>query len=270
MYDKVMETVKFLEGKTEYRPKIGIILGSGLGDLVDRIEDEVEVAYEEIVNFPVSTVAGHAGKLVFGRIGGVEVLAMKGRFHFYEGYDMKRVTYPVYVMKKFGIKKLIVSNAAGGADRSFEPGTLMIINDYINFFGTNPLIGPNDERFGVRFPDMSEAYSLEMREGAKKIADKLGIKYREGIYMGFTGPTYETGAEVNMAMTLGANAVGMSTVPETIVANYLGMKVLGISCITNMATGIATKAHSHEDVVDVAVKTGKRFCDWVEAIVKSN
>ncbi len=186
MYDKVMETVKFLEGKTEYRPKIGIILGSGLGDLVDRIEDKVEVAYEEIVNFPVSTVAGHAGKLVFGRIGGVEVLAMKGRFHFYEGYDMKRVTYPVYVMKKFGIKKLIVSNAAGGADRSFEPGTLMIINDYINFFGTNPLIGLNDERFGVRFPDMSEAYSLEMREEAKKIADKLGIKYREGIYMGFT------------------------------------------------------------------------------------
>lgn len=270
MYDKVMETVKFLEGKTEYRPKIGIILGSGLGDLVDRIEDKVEVAYEEIPNFPVSTVAGHAGKLVFGKIGGVEVLAMKGRFHYYEGYDMKRVTYPVYVMRKFGIEKLIVSNAAGGADRSFEPGTLMIINDYINFFGTNPLIGPNDERFGVRFPDMSEAYSLEMREEAKKIADDLGIAYREGVYMGFTGPTYETAAEVSMAMTMGANAVGMSTVPETIVANYLGMKVLGISCITNMATGIATKAHSHEDVVDVAVKTGKRFCDWVEAIVKNS
>jgi purine-nucleoside phosphorylase len=173
-------------------------------------------------------------------------------------------------MKMFGIEKLIVSNAAGGADRSFDPGTLMIINDYINFFGTNPLIGPNDERFGVRFPDMSEAYSLEMRNEAKKIADDLGIAYREGVYMGFTGPTYETAAEVKMAMTLGANAVGMSTVPETIVANYLGLKVLGISCITNMATGIATKAHSHEDVVDVAVKTGKKFCDWVEAIVKAN
>lgn len=270
MYERVAETVEFLKTKTEYRPKMAVILGSGLGDLVDRIEDKVEVAYEEIPNFPVSTVAGHAGKLVFGKIGGVEVLAMKGRFHFYEGYDMKRVTYPIYVMKMFGIEKLIVSNAAGGADRSFDPGTLMIINDYINFFGTNPLIGPNDERFGVRFPDMSEAYSLEMRNEAKKIADDLGIAYREGVYMGFTGPTYETAAEVKMAMTLGANAVGMSTVPETIVANYLGLKVLGISCITNMATGIATKAHSHEDVVDVAVKTGKKFCDWVEAIVKAN
>lgn len=270
MYDRVMETVKYLEEKVNYRPKIAVVLGSGLGDMVDKIEDKVEVPYEEIPNFPVSTVAGHAGKLVFGKIGGVEVLAMKGRFHFYEGYDMKRVTYPMYVFKKFGIEKLIVSNAAGGADKTFDPGTLMIIKDHINFFGTNPLIGPNDERFGVRFPDLTEAYNLEMIGKAKEIAEKLEIEYREGVYMGFTGPTYETGAEVKMAMGLGANAVGMSTVPETIVANYLGMKVLGISCITNMATGIAVKAHSHEDVVDVAKRTGERFCTWVEEIIKNS
>ncbi|TDT72460.1 purine-nucleoside phosphorylase [Hypnocyclicus thermotrophus] len=267
MYNKVMETVEFLNERVEMRPKVAIILGSGLGDLVDYIEEKIEIPYEEIPNFPVSTVAGHAGKLVFGKINGVEVLAMKGRFHYYEGYEMKQVTYPIYVMKQFGIENMIVSNAAGGINKNFKPGTLMLITDFINMFGTNPLIGKNDERFGVRFPDMSEAYSKELISLAKKVAEKNNEKYEEGTYLGTTGPSYETAAEIKMMSIMGADAVGMSTVPETIVANYLGIKVLGISCITNMATGIAQTAHSHEAVVDIAVKTGERFCKWVVDIV---
>ncbi|MBP6407742.1 MAG: purine-nucleoside phosphorylase [Fusobacteriaceae bacterium] len=268
LFEKVSETVGFLKGKTTYRPKVAVILGSGLGDLVDYIEEQVEVDYKDIPNFPVSTVAGHAGKLVFGKIGGVEVVAMKGRFHFYEGYDMKTVTYPVFVFKQFGIEKIIVSNAAGGINRTFDPGTLMIITDFINGFGTNPLIGHNDERFGVRFPDMSEVYKKSLIAEAKNIADEISVKYREGVYVGVTGPYYETAAEIRVYEQNGASAVGMSTVPESMVANYLGMEVLGISCITNMATGIATKAHSHEDVMEVARRTGADFCRWVAKIVE--
>ena len=268
LFEKVNETVEFLKGKTTYRPKVAVILGSGLGDLVNYIEEQVEVDYKDIPNFPVSTVAGHAGKLVFGKINGVEVVAMKGRFHFYEGYDMKTVTYPVFVFKQFGIEKIIVSNAAGGINRTFDPGTLMIITDFINGFGTNPLIGHNDERFGVRFPDMSEVYKKSLVAEAKNIADEIGVKYREGVYVGVTGPYYETAAEIRVYEQNGASAVGMSTVPESMVANYLGMEVLGISCITNMATGIATKAHSHEDVMEVARRTGADFCRWVAKIVE--
>lgn len=268
MYKQVMDTVKFLEKKVNNRPKIAIILGSGLGNMVDFIEDKIEIEYKDIPNFPVSTVAGHDGKLVFGKIGNVEVVAMKGRFHFYEGYDMKKVTYPIYVMKQFGIEKVIVSNAAGGSNDTFVPGTLMLITDHINAFGTNPLIGPNDDRFGPRFPDMTEVYKIYLRDLAKEVADDIGIEYREGIYLGNTGPTYETGAEVRAFTRMGADAVGMSTVPETTIANYLGMDVLGISCITNMATGIAKKAHSHADVVEVAKKAGDNFCNWVVNIVK--
>lgn len=268
MFDRVNKTAEFLKGKTKYRPKVAVILGSGLGDLVNYIENQEEIEYKDIPNFPVSTVAGHDGKLVFGTIAGVEVVAMKGRFHFYEGYDMKTVTYPVFVFKQLGIEKIIVSNAAGGINRTFEPGTLMLINDFINGFGTNPLIGHNDERFGVRFPDMSEVYKKTLITEAKEIADEIGVKYREGVYVGVTGPYYETAAEIRAYEKNGADAVGMSTVPESMVANYLGMEVLGISCITNMATGIATKAHAHEDVMEVAKRTGADFCKWVAKIVE--
>lgn len=267
LFEKSNETANFLKGKTNYRPKTAVILGSGLGDLVNYIEDHVEVDYKDIPHFPVSTVAGHAGKLVFGKIGGVEVVAMKGRFHFYEGYEMRTVTYPIYVFKQMGIENIIVSNAAGGINRTFDPGTLMIITDFINMFGTNPLIGHNDERFGPRFPDMSEVYKKDFIEKAKNVADEIGVKYREGVYIGVTGPYYETAAEISAFEKLGASAVGMSTVPESMIANYLGLKVLGISCITNMATGIATKAHSHEDVMAVAKRTGEDFCRWVAKIV---
>lgn len=268
MFEKVLETTNYLNSKVKNRPKIAIVLGSGLGGLVEYVKNPITIKYSEIPNFPVSTVVGHAGELVFGTINDVEVLIMKGRFHFYEGYDMKTVTYPMYVFKQFGIEKLIVSNAAGGANKTFEPGTLMIIKDHINFFGTNPLIGKNDERFGPRFPDMSEVYSKDLIKIAKNVAKELNIEYKKGVYLGCTGPTYETAAEIKMMVTMGADAVGMSTVPETTVANYLGLKVLGISCITNMATGIATAPHSHEAVVAIANKTGARFCKWVSEIVK--
>lgn len=268
MYEKIIETTDFLKIKTNRRPKTAIILGSGLGGLTDLLENTFSIPYEEIPNFPISTVKGHAGELVFGTLNGVEVLIMRGRFHFYEGYSMKEVTYPIYVFKTFGIENIIVSNAAGGVNKSFEPGTLMIIKDHINFFGTNPLIGKNDERFGKRFPDLSEPYSLNLIKKAEKIANKLDIQYKEGVYLGTTGPTYESAAEIKMMSIMGADAVGMSTVPEVIVGNYLGLKILGISCITNMATGIAVKPHSHDEVVNIANKTGEKFCKWIFSVVK--
>lgn len=268
MFERVVETTEYLRNKVGNRPKIAIILGSGLGGMVDYVENKIVIPYHEIPNFPISTVSGHAGELVFGTVNGVEVLVMKGRFHFYEGYDMKKVTYPQYVFKEFGIETMIVSNAAGGANKNYVPGTLMIINDHINLFGTNPLIGPNDERFGPRFPDMSNTYNKDLIEKAKIVAEKLNIKYEEGVYLGSSGPTYETGAEVKMMIAMGADALGMSTVPESIVANYLGIKILGISCITNMATGLATKPHAHEDVVDIANQTGERFCKWIAETIK--
>ena len=267
MYDKIMESLNYIQNKVKREPKIAVILGSGLGDLVNSVEDMEDIPYENIPNFPISTVKGHEGKLVFGTINGVEVLLMQGRFHYYEGYTMKEVTYPIYVMKQLGIEKIIVTNACGGINKSFEPGTLMLINDFINLFGDNPLIGVNDERLGTRFPDMSEPYKIELINKAKKIADELGVKYGEGVYAGFMGPYYETAAEIVMIGRHGADAVGMSTVPETIVANYLGMDVLGIACITNMATGIQKVKHSHERVVETAKKASVDLCKWVERII---
>ncbi len=268
MYDQVMESLGYIRKKVTCEPKIAVILGSGLGSLVDAVEQAQEISYEEIPNFPLSTVKGHAGKLVFGKINGVETLLMQGRFHYYEGYTMKEITYPIYVMKQLGIEKIIVTNACGGINQSFEPGTLMLIRDFINLFGNNPLIGMNDERFGPRFPDMSEPYKIELIDKAKKIADELSIKYAEGVYAGFMGPYYETAAEIVMIQRHGADAVGMSTVPETIVANYLGIDVLGIACITNMATGIQKVKHSHERVVETAQKASTDLCKWVVSIIE--
>ncbi len=268
MYDNMLETVEYLTRTANSHAKIGIILGSGLGGLVGEMEEKLEVDYMDIPNFPVSTVEGHEGKLVFGKIGGVEIIAMQGRFHFYEGYSMQEIVYPIYVMRQLGLEKLIISNAAGGINREFKAGTLMIIEDHINMFGTNPLIGRNDERFGPRFPDMTEVYKRSLIDIARKTAAELGIDYEHGIYVGTTGPSYETAAEIRAFSVLGADAVGMSTVPEAIVANYLGIDVLGISCITNMATGLADTTHSHEKVVKTAKKVEEKFCNWVESIVK--
>lgn len=266
-YEKVKESAQFIQGRTSLRPTTGIILGSGLGSLVDIMEERTVIPYTEIPNFPQSHVAGHAGNLVIGRIGQEIIAAMQGRFHYYEGFTMKEVTYPIYVMKLLGIENLIVTNACGGINRDFEPGDLMILTDYINMLGNNSLIGENDERFGVRFPDMSEAYAKELIRKAEKTAEKLGISCKKGVYAIFSGPCYETAAEIRAYERLGADAIGMSTVPETIAANYLGMKVLGIACITNMATGIAKTKHSHEEVMWIAGESSEKLCSWVRQLL---
>jgi purine-nucleoside phosphorylase len=267
-FGKIQNAAQFLKGKYENAPKIGLILGSGLGVLAEEIEQPVKIAYNEIPDFPVSTVEGHAGQLVFGTIHGVEVVAMQGRFHFYEGYSFEKVTFPVRVMKELGVETLIVTNAAGGVNESFSPGDLMIITDHINNMGTNPLIGPNDSRLGVRFPDMSEAYTKELRVLAKQISEQLNIPTQEGVYVGNTGPTYETPAEVRMIRTLGGDAVGMSTVPEVIVARHAGMKVMGISCISNMAAGILDQPLNHEEVIETTEMVKANFLLYVKELTK--
>jgi purine-nucleoside phosphorylase len=262
MFNQVSETVSYIQNRVDRNPKIGIILGSGLGSFVDSMTECANIYYRDNPNFPESTVEGHEGRLVFGKINGVEVLAMQGRFHYYEGYTMKEVTYPVYVMQQLEIETMIVTNACGGINKGFKPGELMIISDFINLMGDNPLIGKNDNRFGPRFP-----VDKTLIEKAKIAAKALGTEYQEGVYAGFMGPYYETAAEIRAYGTMGADAIGMSTVPETIVANYLGLKVLGISCITNMATGIQTQKHSHANVVAVANEASEQLCDWVIKIV---
>ncbi|MCM3665362.1 purine-nucleoside phosphorylase [Mesobacillus subterraneus] len=267
-YNQIQTAASFINEKLQQQPKIGLILGSGLGVLAEDIENPVKIPYNEIPGFPVSTVEGHAGQLVCGQLSGVEVIAMQGRFHYYEGYSMDKVTFPVRVMKELGIERLIVTNAAGGVNESFEPGDLMIITDHINNMGTNPLIGPNDSRFGVRFPDMSEAYSKNLRGIAKEVAEKCNITIKEGVYVGNPGPVYETPAEVRMARTMGGDAVGMSTVPEVIVARHSGLEVLGISCISNMAAGILDQPLSHDEVIETTEKVKSSFLLLVNEIVK--
>ena len=266
-YDMVKESADFICSKIKEKPNTAVILGSGLGGIVDIMEDKTVIPYSDIPNFPKSSVAGHEGNFIIGKIGAQVVAAMQGRFHYYEGFTMRELTYPVYVMKLLGVKNLIVTNACGGINRGFKPGDLMIIENYINFLGKNSLIGDNDERFGVRFPDMSEPYSAELIEKAEKTAEKVGVEYKKGVYALFSGPCYETSAEIRAYEVLGADAVGMSTVPETIAANYLGMKVFGVSCITNMATGIAEKKHSHEEVVRVANESSANLCKWMKALL---
>ncbi|MBR2041259.1 MAG: purine-nucleoside phosphorylase [Oscillospiraceae bacterium] len=266
-YEKVKESADFIREKLSEIPKTAIILGSGLGGLVDFMEEKTVIPYKDIPNFPQSSVAGHAGNFVVGKIEGNLIAAMQGRFHFYEGFSARELCYPLYVMKLLGIENLIVTNAAGGVNRDFKPGDLMIIDNYINFIRVNPLIGDNDDRFGPRFPDMSEPYSPVIREKAVNAAEKLGIDYKTGVYALFNGPCYESAAEIRAFAVLGADAVGMSTVPETICANYLGMKVFGVSCITNMATGIATVKHSHEEVVRVANEASEKLCAWMKELL---
>lgn len=269
MYNRAKESAEYILEKANLTPEIGLILGSGLGVLADEIEEAVAIPYSNIPNFPVSTVQGHAGQLVIGKLSGKTVVAMQGRFHFYEGYDMEKVTFPVRVMKLLGVEKLIVTNAAGGVNEEFTPGDLMLITDHINFMGTHPLIGTNDERFGPRFPDMSQAYDREYQAVARRTAENLKIGLKEGVYVGFTGPTYETPSEVRMARTLGGDAVGMSTVPEVIVANHCSMRVLGISCITNMAAGILDQPLNHEEVIETTEKVKNEFLRYVKELTKN-
>ena len=247
---------------------IGVILGSGLGDYAEALEDAVKLPYSEIPGFPRSTVAGHAGMWCCGTLYGKRVVMMQGRFHYYEGYGMKDVTLPVRVMQKIGVKTLIVTNAAGGVNLGYHPGELMVIGDIFSMTAQNPLIGPNLDAFGPRFPDMSCAFDKELRALAHECANEQGFALREGVYAQMTGPTYETPAEIRMLRTLGADAVGMSTVPETMVCNYMGMKVLAVSCITNMATGIQTVKHSHARVLEIANQAGDTLCRWLGAVIQ--
>lgn len=263
MTEQINQTLEFIKNAGVKDIDFGLILGSGLGELADEITEPIKISYNDIPHFPVSTVVGHAGQLVYGELSGKKVLAMQGRFHYYEGHSMQTVTYPVRVMAALGAHSLIVTNACGGVNESFAPGDLMLITDQINFTGDNPLIGANDEKIGPRFPDMSNAYTLEYRETAKKIAEKRQLHLQEGVYMGFSGPTYETPAEIRFARIVGADAVGMSTVPEVIVAVHSGLKVLGISCITNLAAGMQASLN-HEEVVETTNRVKVEFKSLVK------
>lgn len=264
---QIREAADYISKKTAHAPEIGLILGSGLGVLGDHVEDAAAIPYGDIPHFPVSTVEGHAGELLVGKLAGRTVALMRGRFHMYEGYGPELTAFPVRVMKALGVKTLVVTNAAGGVNTSFEPGDLMLITDHINLQGRNPLVGPNDNELGPRFPDMSEAYSKRLRKLAAETAQEQGFTLREGVYIGVLGPSYETPAEIRMMRTLGADAVGMSTVAEVIAARHTGIEVLGISCISNMAAGILDQPLSHDEVMETTERVKSRFLGLVTGVI---
>lgn len=264
---QIKEAAQFIEGKMKVKPEIGLILGSGLGILGDHIENATVIEYEQIPHFPVSTVEGHAGELMIGTLSGKPVVLMRGRFHMYEGYGPELTAFPVRVMKALGVQALIVTNAAGGINLEFASGNLMLISDHINLTGKNPLIGPNESELGARFPDMSEAYSKRLRAIAKDVATDKGIGLVEGVYAGLLGPSYETPAEIRMLRTIGADAVGMSTVAEVIAARHSGIEVVGISCISNMASGILDQPLSHSEVMETTDRVKSQFLELVTSLI---
>lgn len=269
LFNKIEQTAAYLRGKISASPKVGIILGSGLGSLATIIQKTATISYNDIPGFPVSTVKGHGGELVFGRIGHTEVVLMCGRFHYYEGYSMDKITFPVRVMKALGAGTLIVSNAAGGMNRDFSIGDLMIITDHINLFPEHPLRGPNDERLGTRFPDMSKPYDHELIERAKEIARHRGVEVKTGVYVGLQGPTFETPAEYRWLHVIGGDAVGMSTVPEVIVACHAGMKVFALSVITDIGISDVPVVITHEEVLEAANAAAPKMAGIVEELVRS-
>lgn len=266
---KVAETADFLRRNVQNKVAYGIILGSGLGGLVNEIRIDITMPYEEIPNFPVSTVEGHSGRLIFGWMGGKYIVAMQGRFHFYEGYSMQQVTFPVRVMKEIGVETLFVSNASGGVNPDFRVGDVMILTDHINLFPTNPLIGRNDANLGPRFPDMSEAYDKHLIQKAHAIANDLNIKVQSGVYAGLTGPCFETPAEYRYMRAIGADCVGMSTVPEVIAARHGGMKCFAISIITDMGLGPQAGTVSHHEVIEVANAAEPKLTKIVSTLIQS-
>ena len=268
LLEQFKSSADFILKQSKYKPEIGLILGSGLGSIGDTIEDAEYYDYKDIPNFPTSTVEGHAGRLVIGKLSGKVVVAMQGRFHYYEGYSLEKVTFPVRIMKLLGVSKLIVTNAAGAVNKDFKPGDLMVITDHINLSGSNPLFGRNLDAFGVRFPDMSEAYNLELRNKVLQAGKDLGIELKEGVYVMLSGPTYETPAEIRMIRTLGGDAVGMSTVTEVIIANHSGIKTVGISCLTNMAAGILAQPLNHEEVIETSNKVKNDFINLMNKVIE--
>ena len=269
LMQKLKEAKAFIEERTKgMNIYAGLVLGSGLGDLAEEIKDPVKINYKDIPNFPVSTVAGHAGRLVIGELEGRNVLCMQGRFHFYEGYEMDQVVFPIQVMKMLGIQRLILTNAAGCVNKAWNPGTLMLMTDHIKLVPNCPMRGHNEDELGLRFFDMSRAYDPELLEVARREAAKLGIPVKEGVYMFFAGPNFETPAEIRAARVLGADAVGMSTVPEVIAAAHCGLRTLGISCMTNMAAGILNQPLGHTEVLETGLRVKGQFSALIRAIVR--
>lgn len=266
--DELKESYKYIKEHTAYEPKVGLILGSGLGEIADEFEQSDFIDYKDIPHFPVSHVEGHKNRLVFGKLFDRQIVAMQGRIHYYEGFPLKDIVFPVRLMKLIGINTLIVTNAAGSVNESFNPGDLMLITDHLNLLGNNPLVGDNLDELGPRFPDMTYAYSPKLQGLARQIAARDNISLKEGVYAASIGPSYETKAEVKMVRTLGADAVGMSTVPEVITANHMGVDVLGISCITNMAAGILDQPLSHAEVIEVTERAKGKFKKLVKNVVK--
>jgi purine-nucleoside phosphorylase len=266
-FARAERSAKFVLAKTKLRPKVALVLGSGLGAFADDLAEATRIPYEKIPGFPRSTAIGHAGRLVIGKAGNVPVAAMQGRVHSYEGYSAKEVVFPMRVFGRLGIRAAILTNAAGGINLSFKQGALVIIRDHINLQGSNPLTGPNDERFGPRFPDMTQAYWKTYREFALSEAARLGVEVHEGVYAALSGPSYETPAEIRYLRTIGADLVGMSTVPEVIVARHMGIRVLGISCVTNMAAGILPQPIDHNEVMETGERVKGHFIALLRAVI---
>jgi purine-nucleoside phosphorylase len=267
LYERVEHAARLIRSRFDEDVRTGVVLGSGLGAFAEDLENAVAIPYEEIPGFARPTVEGHAGRMVLGHVSGAAVVVLQGRFHFYEGYTRDEVTFPMRVMGLMGVKAVVLTNAAGGINVSFDQGSLMIISDHLNLMSTNPLLGPNDERFGPRFPDMSRVYSREFQEVAVEEARELGLELRRGVYAALSGPSYETPAEVRMLRTLGADAVGMSTVPEAIVARQMGIRVLGLSCITNMAAGVVDQPINHEEVMETGERVREVFRNLLRRII---
>jgi len=265
---RIQNAIDYIRTRTGLQPQIGMILGSGLGDFADTLEDRQVIPFSDIPDFPAATVPGHTGAFVFGTKHGKRVVCLQGRLHYYEGHPMSLLTLPVRIMAKLGVKTLVLTNAAGGVNKDYRPGDLMLITDHINYSGSNPLIGVNDPELGPRFPDVTDLYSSSLRLKLKLAAVEAGIGLRQGVYMMFSGPSYETPAEIRMARVLGADAVGMSTVPEAIVAAQCGIHVLGISCITNLAAGVSPNKLSHQEVMETAAMVHDKFHSLVDLILK--
>ena len=266
-YERLEHAVRTIRARSGGEVRVALVLGSGLGAFADDLEDATAIPYEEIPGFASSTVEGHAGRMVLGKIEGVPVAVMQGRFHYYEGYSFEEVTFPVRTLAMLGVKSLVLTNAAGGINVAFDQGALMIISDHLNLMGASPLRGAHDERFGQRFPDMSEVYSHDYQETAVGEAHAMGLELRRGIYAALSGPSYETPAEIRMLRTLGADAVGMSTVPEAITARQMGVKVLGISCITNMAAGVIGEPINHQEVMETGEGVRETFKELLRRVI---
>ena len=263
----IEEAGSFIESRTALRPSLGVVLGSGLGAFADELTERAEIPYPEIPGWPPATAVGHAGKLILGKLGSLEVAVMAGRAHLYEGYSPAQATYGVRVLRRLGVGSMVFTNAAGGVNLSLERGGLVLISDHINLQGSNPLVGPNDDALGPRFPDMSDAYCRRFREAAKQVAADLCIHMPEGVYAAMLGPSYETPAEIRYLRAIGADVVGMSTVPEVIAANHMGMRVLGISCVTNMAAGILPQKINHEEVLETGAMVRDTLVKFLKALL---